>query len=70
MTKTHLIDDRAALELFGRVVAQAQKDLAYKRVQPEDRISAKAFLADIRSNACHTSGPQSGRPNGPHAGTK
>lgn len=44
---THFADEQAAFDLMKAVIRQAQKDLVQKRVEPEDRASAKAFLVDL-----------------------
>ena len=62
MPTVKLVDDQAAFDLMRAVIKQAQKDLAYKRVQPEDRASAKAFLGTLEP--ARVSGQHIGKPSG------
>ena len=62
MPTVKLVDDQAAFDLMRAVIKQAQKALAYKRVQPEDRASAKAFLGTLEP--ARVSGQHIGKPSG------
>lgn len=62
MASVNLVDDQAAFDLVRAVIRQAQKDLAYKRVQPEDRETAKAFLGTLEPAS--VSGQHIGKPSG------
>ena len=68
MASVNLVDDQAAFDLVRAVIKQAIKDTKYKRVQPEDRASAKAFLGTLEP--ARVSGQHIGKPDGQHAGRK